>query len=350
MARNSAQGSTGQHGAGPRARRHAVALPRTRPRRRACRVAQVPGTQPIAPPGPTRYRCAMTILCIGSVLWDIIGRTPAPMQAGMDVPGRITRLPGGVALNIAMTLARMGARVDLLSAVGHDASGADLIAACQGMGLGVAHLYRTDLPTDIYMAIEGANGLIAAIADAHSLEAAGEAILAPLGDGRLGSRATPFAGIIALDGNLTEDLLAWIAASPLFACADLRIAPASPGKAGRLAPLMAQPNATLYVNLSEAGTLSGTLCETSAQAARAMIASGARRVLVTDGARDASFADRDQLVTCPTPRVPQRRITGAGDTFMAAHIMAERAGADPAAALKAAQRAASAYVSGEDPC
>ncbi len=50
------------------------------------------------------------ILCIGSVLWDIIGRSPAAMRLGSDVPGRITRLPGGVAMNIAMTLARACAR------------------------------------------------------------------------------------------------------------------------------------------------------------------------------------------------------------------------------------------------
>jgi sugar/nucleoside kinase (ribokinase family) len=58
------------------------------------------------------------ILCIGSVLWDIIGRSPASMRLGSDVPGRITRLPGGVAMNIAMTLARFGMRPALLSAIG----------------------------------------------------------------------------------------------------------------------------------------------------------------------------------------------------------------------------------------
>ena len=107
------------------------------------------------------------------------------------------------------------------------------------MGMITDHIYRSeDLPTDRYMAIEGANGLIAAIADAHSLEAAGDKILSPLIDGRLGSLLAPFAGLIALDGNLTTQLLAEIAVSPLFAAADLRVAPASPGKAERLLPLL----------------------------------------------------------------------------------------------------------------
>ncbi|HHI71560.1 MAG TPA: kinase, partial [Rhodobacteraceae bacterium] len=38
------------------------------------------------------------ILCIGSVLWDVIGRAASHMRQGSDVPGRITRLPGGVAM------------------------------------------------------------------------------------------------------------------------------------------------------------------------------------------------------------------------------------------------------------
>ncbi len=58
------------------------------------------------------------ILCIGSALWDVIGRSHSNMHLGSDVPGRITRLPGGVALNIAMTLARFGMRPSVLSAVG----------------------------------------------------------------------------------------------------------------------------------------------------------------------------------------------------------------------------------------
>ena len=70
------------------------------------------------------------ILCIGSVLWDVIGRSASVMRQGSDVPGRITRLPGGVALNIAMTLARFGLTPALLTAIGRDTEGDELIAAC----------------------------------------------------------------------------------------------------------------------------------------------------------------------------------------------------------------------------
>ncbi|EAQ06359.1 PfkB family carbohydrate kinase [Yoonia vestfoldensis] len=288
------------------------------------------------------------ILCIGSVLWDVIGRAPNPMRLGSDVPGRITRLPGGVAMNIAMTLRRFAMVPALLSNVGRDTEGDDLIGAAQRMGLICDHVYRSDdLPTDIYMAIEGANGLIAAIADAHSLEAAGDKILRPLANGALGSVTAPWAGPVALDGNLTVDLLRDIATSPLFRNADLRVAPASPGKAERLLALLGHPSATLYVNLEEAGLLCQTTFASSADAAAGLIARGARRVLVTDGGQSASEATGNDIITRVPPAVMVTRVTGAGDTFMAAHIASEAQGMARDAALDRACQAAATYVSGE---
>lgn len=289
------------------------------------------------------------LLCIGSVLWDTIGRAPSALRLGSDVPGRITRLPGGVAMNIAMTMARFGLAPAILTVIGRDAEGEELLAEAARRGLDTRFLHRSDdLPTDRYMAIEGANGLIAAVADAHSLEAAGARILAPLEDGRLGSAAAPFAGTIALDGNLTQALLAGIAGSALFAAADLRVAPASPGKADRLRPLLAHPRATLYLNLEEAGILLAAAQPDAASAAAALVERGAARVVVTDGGRACAEGRRGgPLVTGAPPQVLVARVTGAGDTFMAAHILAERAGAGREAALARALRAAADYVSGE---
>lgn len=288
------------------------------------------------------------VLCIGSVLWDVIGRSPAAMRLGSDVPGRITRLPGGVAMNIAMTLRRFGLAPILLTAIGRDVEGDDLVAEAGRLGLDTAHVYRSDdLPTDSYMAIEGAGGLVAAIADAHSLEEAGDKILRPLADGRLGSPAAPWTGPVALDGNLTETLLGQIAASPLFAAADLRVAPASPGKAERLMPFLEARHATLYLNLEEAGLLAHTRFESAPEAAAALLARGAARVLVTDGGRAAAEAGPEGVITAAPPEVLVTRVTGAGDTFMAAHIAAGLDGAPCPAALEAALRAAADHVSGD---
>ena len=311
---------------------------------RVCRLAEGCKAGHLA-----RMKALPDILCIGSVLWDIIGRAPVHMQAGADVPGRITRLPGGVAMNIAMTLARFGLDPAVLTAIGRDAEGQELVANAARLGVDCSFAYMSDdLPTDRYMAVEAANGLIAAIADAHSLEAAGDKILRPLADGRLAGADAPWAGPIALDGNLTQGLLADIAASPLFARADLRIAPASPGKAERLLPILPMPNATLYVNIEEAGLLCQRRFDSAPEAAEGLLARGACRVLVTDGGKPAADGRRGAGVisACPRP-VLVTRVTGAGDTFMAAHLVAELRGVDRAAALAAALEAAALYVSGD---
>lgn len=290
------------------------------------------------------------ILCIGSVLWDVIGRSASVMRQGSDVPGRITRLPGGVAMNIAMTLVRFGMTPTLLTAIGRDPEGDELVHSCARLGMVTDHIYRSqDLPTDRYMAVEGANGLIAAIADAHSLEAAGAKILRPLMHGPLGYENTPFEGPIALDGNLTLNLLEEIAQSPAFARADLRVAPASPGKAERLLPFLKHARATLYVNLEEAGLLCQREFTNSESAAQGLLDRGALRVLVTDGGNSATVGSANSVLTQKPPSVLVTRVTGAGDTFMAAHIAAEASGADNDAALKRALHAAATYVSGETP-
>lgn len=286
------------------------------------------------------------ILCIGSVLWDVIGRTDRDMALGNDKPGQIARLPGGVALNIAVSLARFGWRPALLSVIGEDGPGRELCARCEDMSLKTEYMLRDPaLPTDQYMAIEAQGEMIAAIADARSLETVGARVLAPLEDGRLGSAEAPWSGPLALDGNLTAPLLADIAGSPLFAAADLRLAPASPGKIPRLRPYLTRARTTLYLNREEAGLLLERSFDTAGQAAAALVGHGAARVLVTDGPREAASACDGALQTACPKRVEARRVTGAGDTFMAAHITAEARGADGAAALHYALDVAAHYVS-----
>ncbi|MGA1612532.1 MAG: PfkB family carbohydrate kinase [Lutimaribacter sp.] len=290
-----------------------------------------------------------SILCIGSVLWDIIGRSTQPMPLGADRPGRITMLPGGVALNIAMALARAGHRPALLSVLGQDPEGDALLAACANLGLDTRYLTRAeDLPTDRYMAIEGPQGLCAAVADAHSLEHAGARILAPLYDGRLGGSDAPFQGCVAMDGNLAPAVLASSATAPELSGCDLRLAPASPGKALRLVPFLGHPRAVFYTNLEEAGLICGQNLPDAASAAQLLVAKGAARALVTDGAATAADACATACYTGQPPSVSVARVTGAGDTFMAAHIAAELAGQPRDGALQQALRSAARYVSGKD--
>lgn len=290
------------------------------------------------------------VLCIGSVLWDIIGRAPDDMERGSDVAGRISRLPGGVAMNIAMALNAQGLRAAILTSVGQDPEGRELMDAAAKMGLDTRFVHVSDdLPTDRYMAVEGGNGLIAAIADAHSLEAAGDAILDPLRDGRLADPGRKWHGMVALDGNLTSDMLRQVANSDMFDVADLRIAPASPGKAQRLMAFLGHKQATVYLNLGEANTLSGGAFDNSQDAAAALLETGLHRVAITNGAKAACIASANLCVHAIPPAVQVKRVTGAGDVFMATHMAAEVDGLAGAAALDHALAFTANYISSEAP-
>jgi len=279
------------------------------------------------------------ILVVGAILWDIIGRAPLPLRLGNDVPGRIVRHPGGVGLNIALALRRFGRSPALLSAIGRDAEGEDLIRACTALGLDLDLCHRHDHPTDSYMAIEGTNGLIAAIADAHGLELAGSAVLAPMAG---------FDGPVVIDGNLTGELLTLIATDPAHADTHLLLAPASPGKALRLTPFLSRANTTLYLNREEAELLAGRPFADAGTAAEVLHAQGAPHVLVTDGQHPIAEACDGVTLRADTPQVAATRVTGAGDTFMAAHIVASAKEHDRDVALRLAARAAARHVSGED--
>ena len=69
-----------------------------------------------------------------------------------------------------------------------------------------------------------------------------------------------------------------------FAKADLRVAPASPGKAERLRPFLTRTRGTLYVNLEEAGILCQAEFSDSETAAKAMLDRGFTAVRDTGGA------------------------------------------------------------------
>ncbi len=292
----------------------------------------------------------MRVLCIGAMLWDVIGRAAQAMAHGADLPGRIRHIPGGVALNVALAVARQGLAPVMLSAVARDAEGDALTASATAKGVDCRFLARdTGQPTDVYMAIEDPAGLVAAIADAWGLEAAGDAILAPLRDGRLASAAAPWRGIAVVDGNLTPAMLQACLREPGLAQADLRLVPASPGKADRLRPLLAAPRVTAYVNRIEAEILAGRPFADAIAAAEGLVALGAGRVLVTDGMHKAADAARGApTVAAAPPPVAIARVTGAGDTLLAAHLAAEAAGLRRGPALAHAVAAAASHVAGRD--
>ena len=291
----------------------------------------------------------LDIICIGSVLWDIIGRSTYTMSSGSDKPGKIIKIPGGVALNLAMALQKNGFNSSLLSAIGADNDGDQLIEQIKLRGIDTEHIYRAkSFPTDKYMAVEGSNGLIGAIADTHTLERCEKYILSPLKNGKLYKLNEPWAGIIVLDGNLTENLLNKINSDPLFKNVDLRIAPASPGKAVRLRTCLNGNVRTVYMNLEEANLIVNQNFNESCSAAIALLNAGFKRAVVTNGGNKVTVAEKDSLITITPPNVDVVRVTGAGDVFMASHIQAELIGKQKETAVNFALNQTAKYISGSE--
>ena len=291
----------------------------------------------------------LDIICIGSVLWDIIGRSTYTMSSGSDKPGKIIKIPGGVALNLAMALQKNGFNSSLLSAIGADNDGDQLIEQIKLRGIDTEHIYRAkSLPTDKYIAVEGANGLIGAIADTHTLERCEKYILSPLKNGKLYKLNEPWAGIIVLDGNLTENLLNKINSDPLFRNVDLRIAPASPGKAVRLRTCLNGNVRTVYMNLEEANLIVNQNFNESCSAAIALLNAGFKRAVVTNGGNKVTVAEKDSQITITPPNVDVVRVTGAGDLFMASHIQAELIGKQKETAVNFALNQTAKYISGSE--
>ena len=152
-----------------------------------------------------------------------------------------------------------------------------------------------------------------------------------------------------LDGNLTETLLHQISAMPEFSDCDLRVVPASPGKAQRLDCFLYSGNAAFYVNRIEAEIICNARFPSSIDAANALIELGAARAIVTDGPDPVADVLQDgETLSAAVPQVSTlAQVTGAGDVFVAAHIHAEMNGYSRADALLAGAQAAADHVAGK---
>lgn len=284
------------------------------------------------------------IACVGSALWDIIARTDNPMAPASDVPGLIDRQPGGVALNIAIALTKYGQRPGLLAVIGQDVDGDLLVDELYRHKLDDHFLTRSPDPTDRYMAIECQGELFAAVADCGSLERAGDEVLDPFTDGRLGTPSRPYTGLVIVDGNLPEATLMSVSRPELASAARQIFVPASPGKARRMRKLFGKQDATLFLNRIEAEVMLERSFATSMEAATAVREQGCYAI-VTDAGQPVTLSRASTTVSMDIPVVDAVRATGAGDVFLAAFVAAEARGEHDISCLQAAVDAATYHVS-----
>ncbi|MDE2903235.1 MAG: ribokinase [Chloroflexota bacterium] len=85
------------------------------------------------------------IAVVGSINQDIVIRVPRIPQSGETVHhGRLARYAGGKGANQAVAAARAGATVSMLSAVGMDAAGDDLLRGLTAHGVDITHVALKD--------------------------------------------------------------------------------------------------------------------------------------------------------------------------------------------------------------
>jgi D-beta-D-heptose 7-phosphate kinase / D-beta-D-heptose 1-phosphate adenosyltransferase len=251
-------------------------------------------------------------------------------------------VPGGAA-NTAVNLAALGADVRLVSAVGDDAAGAELIRLLEGSGVGTAHTLRVEgRPTvtkrrvvvrdQIMLRIdEGARGPLDGNAAARLTAAAQEAL-------RTAEAVVVCDYAIGVLGPELADLLATRRGEiPLLAVDAHRLA-----RWRALEPDLVTPNA------AEAASLLGIALPAHDRIAtierhRADLheATGARAVAVTfdrDGA--VLFVDGQPAHRTWATPAPDNHAAGAGDTFVSALTLAAAAGLPLTTAVELAQAAA----------
>ena len=169
------------------------------------------------------------VVVIGGANIDVKARSASPAVRRTSNPGTAVLGAGGVGRNIAENLARLGTPTHLVTAVGTDALGDQLIRSTEAAGVGLDHVARVDVPTGSYTAVLDADGeLLVAIASMAATEALGATEVEAAADLIAG------AALLVLDGNLAGPALE--AARRAAGDVPMVLDPVSVPKAERLAP------------------------------------------------------------------------------------------------------------------
>jgi len=262
---------------------------------------------------------------VGGATMDHAAFTLAPAVLGASNPG-LTRLsPGGVGLNVARDLARLGRRVRLVTRVGQDADGDAIRAATAKDGVdttGIA-ISRPSRTATYRAAFDNEGNLVIGIADMAIFdEITPESIASAI--------AGTAAGTLVVDANLPAATLAFLADSAASAGRPVAAIAVSPAKAVRLLPLLGRIT-LLFATRREAAALLGQADDPSvptSDLAAGLADAGAVHVVVTDsGDPLAAATGNDMHRFAPFP-AHVRSVNGAGDALAAGmlHGLAEGRG------------------------
>ncbi|WP_170937069.1 MULTISPECIES: PfkB family carbohydrate kinase [Rhodomicrobium] len=287
---------------------------------------------------------AATIHCLGLLVLDRIvevDRLPGHDEKAMVAARRETA--GGPARNVAAALAAWGERAVLISAIGDDAAGGLLIDSLGADGLG---------PEGIAVVGGMATGTTIIIVDATGekailIDPVAESVLAGIGRDLMPEPGDVVVANLYHPGAVTA-AFAQAAACRAASVIDLELPEIE--RWGWDAAFETAAGAGLTLTnrqVLSAWTASvgveGTLEDGAERLARRLAGEG-RRACVTLGDLGLVACDAGRIVRVPALPVKARDTTGAGDTFLAAFIHAERLGKSFDDALALASAAAGLFV------
>jgi pseudouridine kinase len=282
------------------------------------------------------------VVVIGGANMDLHAQGTADLVPGSSNPGSSQLSPGGVGRNIAEVVARLGSPCHLVSMVGDDPLGAELIGHTAEAGVDVAHVRRRRGPTGTYAAILSPAGeLVVAVADMAATDLITPLVVEAAAGLIRGAR------VLVLDGNLLPATVAH--ALDLARDAGVRVVldPVSVPKAERLRPVLGRGIDLVTPNRAELAALTGLSTRTDAQVQQAierLQALGVPGVWVRLGDRGSVLDGPSGRWELAAPEVEPIDVTGAGDAMLGAFCHALLHGADLAEAARYGHAAAALTV------
>jgi pseudouridine kinase len=262
------------------------------------------------------------VLVIGAANLDMIGVLDGELHPGTSNPAHIRFSFGGVARNVAENLARLGHPVKLITVVGEDQFGVQLIQQAAGAGINVAHVIQAPkVSTGSYIGVINTAGeLQLALDDSHAVKSLKSQYLRDCYDD------FKQASSLFVDANIpkktlrTAMSLARRAKIPVFAD------PTATLLAHRLAPYLDR----FYIitpNVNEASYFCDRVFDPSEpeqalEAARHLVSQGVRIAIVTLAEFGVCYATSETSGYIPAIRTEIVDPTGGGDALTATVIFA----------------------------
>jgi pseudouridine kinase len=262
-----------------------------------------------------------SVLVIGAAGLDIKGRSAGPLLPGTSNAGRVRRSLGGVARNVAENLARLDVSVTLLTAVGDDPAGRQILEQAAGCGVDASpSIVVEGGRTGSYLAVLDENGnLSVAIDDMGIVEA-----ITPryLNDHR---RLFAQASMLVTDANLTPDALNTVFSLATKHNLPVCVDPTSTVLADRLCPHLRNIH-LIAPNLAEAAVLTGQPVartqDEALDAGRNLVSLGVDFAILTLADLGSAYATSEESGLVPAMRADIVDPSGAGDALTAATIFA----------------------------